>query len=87
MTGEALRATSVEERAAGLGAAAERLLQDTSRAREALAASTGLSAPMVAWGARTTLETMAEESLRALADKAHATGGEPISSLSISIGQ
>jgi acyl-CoA reductase-like NAD-dependent aldehyde dehydrogenase len=79
----ALRAASTEERAEWLGAAVEHLLRRSAEACEALSKSTGLSEAMVAWGARTTLETMRPESLRALAEEARAAGGEPISALSI----
>jgi acyl-CoA reductase-like NAD-dependent aldehyde dehydrogenase len=83
MTGEALRAASSETRVTWLSAAAERLLRETIEAREALSKSTGLSAPMVEWGVRSTLRTIEPGALRALAEQAHAVGGAPISSLSI----
>ncbi|UCH29948.1 MAG: hypothetical protein JSV06_02685 [Myxococcales bacterium] len=78
---EGLRAESVEGRAAWLSAAADLLLSEVCEAKDALAETTGLSAPMVEWGARTTLETVSEKALRALADEA--PKGEPISMLSL----
>jgi hypothetical protein len=83
MTGDVLRAASTEKRVAWLASAAERLSRATVGACEALAESTGLSPPMVAWGVRTTLATIEPSTLHALADEAHGTGGDPISSLSI----
>ena len=83
MTGEALRAASNEARVEWLAASADRLLREVREAQEALAESTGLSTPMVAWGARTTLQTIEPKALRSLAEKALMAGGVPISSLSI----
>jgi hypothetical protein len=83
MTGEALQKASPEERVGWLAASANRLLRETLVACEALAEATGLSAPMVAWAARTTLETMTPDALGAVSDEARSAGGHPISSLSI----
>ncbi len=83
MTGEALRAASNEARVAWLAASAKRLLREVVEAQEALAESTGLSTPMVTWGARTTLQTIEPTALRSLAKRALMAGGAPISSLSI----
>jgi len=83
MTGDALRVASTEARVTWLAAAAERLLCETTNARDALAKSTGLSVQMVEWGARSTLRTIQPAALRALAREVRDAGGNPISSLSI----
>jgi hypothetical protein len=83
MTAEALRASSTKERVAWLAESAEALLQDALRESDVLASSSGLSAPMVEWGVRTTLETMHHDALRSLAASAHQAGGAPIGSLSV----
>ena len=83
MSPEALRAASTETRAAWLAAASKALLAEVERATESLAETTGLSAPMVRWGARTTLNTIEADALVALAGRAREAGGRPISSLSV----
>lgn len=83
MSSDVLRAASTEARVAWLAAASERLRTDIERGPEALAEATGLSAPMVEWGARTTLETMHVNALQGLANEAGEAGGDPISSLSV----
>ena len=83
MKSDALRVSDAEKRVEWLAEAAARLLDDVRMAPEALSESTGLSVPMVVWGARTTLETMREEALASLAADARAAGGNPISSLSV----
>jgi len=83
MTGDVLRVVSTEARVTWLAAAAERLLFETLDAREALSKSTGLSVPMVEWGARSTLHTIQPAALRALARQVEETGRDPISNLSI----
>lgn len=79
--GAPLRAATIENRAAWLTASADLLLSDALERRAALATSTGLSIPMVAWGARTTLETIAEEPLLSLAERATQTGAAPVAML------
>lgn len=83
MSVEALRATSTERRVTWLARAAELLLRESGEARQALAQSTGLSAPMVDWGARTTLSTVEPNALRALVEAARVADGEPLSMLSM----
>ena len=64
--GAALRAMSVQQRADGLSTAALRLLAPDPALREALLQTTGLSAPMIAWGLNTTLSTFDRQALLAL---------------------
>jgi hypothetical protein len=66
--GEALRASSLEERARWLSRAATTLAQHADDARDVLSETTGLSIPMVDWAARTTLDTVTEAALLGLAE-------------------
>jgi acyl-CoA reductase-like NAD-dependent aldehyde dehydrogenase len=68
--GEALRGTRVEERAEGIAAAARLLLDPEgtpgAELRAALLASTGLTAPVIEHGLRTTLATFERDALLSL---------------------
>ena len=68
--GEALRASTLEERAHWLSQAARTLARQAEDGRGALSSTTGLSIPMVEWAARTTLDTMTEDAMRGLAQSA-----------------
>lgn len=81
-----LRAAAIEERADWLARTAVTLEQQAHERRNALAESTGLSVPMVEWAARTTLGTIGENTMLALAQEAR--GGndrapDPIAMLSV----
>lgn len=81
--GPGLRALGIERRARALAAAAAALASpDTShgqRARELMPASAGLSAEMVDWALRTSLEPITANTLLALASRAHASHrGQPV---------
>jgi acyl-CoA reductase-like NAD-dependent aldehyde dehydrogenase len=78
-----LRRATVEARANWLAEAADTLLGDTLAAGDALAEATGLSRPMVEWGARTTLSTIEANALCMLAKDAQKEGSDPISLLSL----
>lgn len=80
---DALRDASLPRRIGWLASSARRLLDESLQASESLAEATGLSEPMVRWGALTTLETVRPDSLAALAADAYRSGAEPISSLSV----
>lgn len=69
--GEFLRAASIEERAAWLVEAARILQKESEQEREALSKASGLSAAMVDWAARTTLDSIREDALLRLAQDAH----------------
>ena len=66
----ALRAASTAERADWLAEAAVTLERNSRQAGPTLSEATGLSVPMVDWASRTTLETIREDTLLALARKA-----------------
>ena len=66
----ALRAASTAERADWLAEAAVTLERNARQAGPTLSEATGLSVPMVDWASRTTLETIREDTLLALARKA-----------------
>jgi hypothetical protein len=68
--GTLLRATSIEERARWLAEAAKAVAQQAITAGQELSEATGLSIPMIAWASRTTLDTIREDTLLALAQKA-----------------
>jgi hypothetical protein len=68
--GEALGASTLEERARWLSQAATSLASQVDDARDALSETTGLSIPMVEWAARTTLDTITEEEMLGLAEAA-----------------
>lgn len=82
----ALIAASVEERARWLADSAAKLTRESRSARDTLSEATGLSAPMVEWASRTTLDTVREDSLLSLAadaiDEAE-RGVDPIAMLSV----
>jgi len=84
--GDALRASTPEERARWLSQAATTLARQVDDARHALSETTGLSIPMVDWAARTTLDTMTEDAILALAQdtqKGTAEALDPIAMLSV----
>ena len=65
--GQALRAASTTERAVWLAEAAAALNRHAGQAGPTLGEATGLSAAMVDWASRTTLNTIREDTLLALA--------------------
>jgi hypothetical protein len=75
---ESLKAAPLTRRAEWLSDAARRLAEAGERAALELAESTRLSRPMVEWGIRTTLETVAPSALVSLGNQALATGGAPL---------
>lgn len=79
---EKVRTTPLEDRAQWLADGAERLRREAIDQREALAKVTGLSPPMVRWGASTTLDTVQTGPLLSIARDA-ATAGRPIDMLSV----
>lgn len=84
--GMLLRAAPIESRARWLAESAAWLAGATQDRHEALSDATGLSVPMVEWGSRTTLDTIQQDAMLALARKA--LGGserapEPIAMLSV----
>ncbi len=79
----ALREASLDERIAWLVATAEALAKEVEGARAHLAEETGLSAPMVEWGARTTLDSIQPDTLRRVADAAGRSNGGPLSLLAV----
>jgi acyl-CoA reductase-like NAD-dependent aldehyde dehydrogenase len=82
----ALRAASTAERAVWLAEAAADLRRSARQAVQELSDATGLSAPMVDWATRTTLDTIDERSLLDLATKACPTSEQapaPISMLAV----
>ena len=81
--GEPLRAASIEHRVSWLAEAAGRLCEAASRDREDISEATGLSAPMVDWAARTTLDTVHANALLGLAEAAHARPNRPMEPLSM----
>jgi acyl-CoA reductase-like NAD-dependent aldehyde dehydrogenase len=81
--GSALRAVPSHDRAAWLADAADLLLHETARRSAALARSSGLSAPMVTWAARTTLRTIEQDALRRLAARAGDLHASPIAMLAV----
>jgi hypothetical protein len=84
--GEALRVSTLEERAHWLSQAARTLARQAEDGRDALSRTTGLSIPMVEWAARTTLDTMTEDAMRGLAQSAQKgtdQAPDPIAMLSV----
>jgi acyl-CoA reductase-like NAD-dependent aldehyde dehydrogenase len=84
--GQALRAASTAERALWLVEAAVDLKRHARQSGQELSEATGLSVPMVDWASRTTLDTIREDSLLALARKACPESeqpSEPISMLAV----
>lgn len=75
--GKALRAASTTERAVWLAEAAAALNRHAGQAGPTLSEATGLSAPMVDWASRTTLETIREDTLLALARTANRESEPP----------
>ena len=80
---DALRRTTIDARASWLAESAKLLGRRAVEARKTLSESTGLSEPMVEWGARTTLETVRVETLTALVAEAGVGRREPIATLSL----
>lgn len=66
LAGAALRSLPTERRCAAIAAAARSLEAPGAAAVDALAASSGLSAPMVRWALETTARTATEDTLAAL---------------------
>ena len=84
--GEALRASTLEERAHWLSQAARTLARQAEDGRDALSSTTGLSIPMVEWAVRTTLDTMTGDAMRGLAQSAQKgtdRAPDPIAMLSV----
>ena len=81
--GATLRTATTDERASWLADSAHRLLREVASRSAALAESTGLSAPMVSWAARTTLRTVDAQALSRLASQAQQSGSDPIAMLSV----
>jgi hypothetical protein len=84
--GEALRASTLEERAHWLSQAARTLARQAEDGRDALSSTTGLSIPMVEWAVRTTLDTMTGDEMRGLAQSAQKgtdRAPDPIAMLSV----
>jgi hypothetical protein len=84
--GHVLRAAAVEERAHWLAQAAATLARHARERSKALSEATGLSIPMVEWATSTTLDTVAEEAMLALAQEARRRSGrapDPIALLSV----
>ena len=65
--GATLRSSTLEARAQWLADSAATLMKDAHDRRDALSEATGLSVPMVEWATRTTLDTIREDSMLALA--------------------
>ena len=84
--GEALRASTLEERAHWLSQAARTLARQAENGRDALSSTTGLSIPMLEWAVRTTLDTMTGDAMRGLAQSAQKgtdRAPDPIAMLSV----
>jgi acyl-CoA reductase-like NAD-dependent aldehyde dehydrogenase len=84
--GEALRASTLEERAHWLSQAARTLARQAEDGRDALSSTTGLSIPMLEWAVRTTLDTMTGDAMRGLAQSAQKgtdRAPDPIAMLSV----
>ena len=84
--GKALRAANTAERARWLAEAAITLARHAKQAALQLSEATGMSVPMVDWASRTTLDTIREDTLRALARKASLESEEasaPIAMLAV----
>jgi len=81
-----LTSSTIEERARWLAEAASAVAHKAHDRRDALAEATGLSVPMIEWATRTTLGTITEDAMLALArDTSMEIGraSEPISMLSM----
>jgi hypothetical protein len=86
--GVRLRAAGTKERALWLLEATSTLARRAEDACSALSEATGLSAPMVRWATRTTLDTISQEALLALAARASKESPrplEPIAMLSLAL--
>ena len=84
--GEALRASTLGERAHWLSQAAITLARQAEDGRDALSSTTGLSIPMLEWAVRTTLDTMTGDAMRGLAQSAQKgtdRAPDPIAMLSV----
>ncbi|MFA9412167.1 MAG: aldehyde dehydrogenase family protein, partial [Deltaproteobacteria bacterium] len=68
--GDVLSTSTLAERALWLSDAASTLARQADGERDALSEATGLSIPMVEWATRTTLETITENAMLALAQNA-----------------
>jgi hypothetical protein len=68
--GTVLSSSTIEERAHWLAEAATALAQKAHEGRAALSEATGLSIPMIEWATRTTVGTVAEDAMLALAQDA-----------------
>jgi hypothetical protein len=73
-----LRAAGTKERARWLLEATSNLARRAADACDTLSEATGLSAPMVRWATRTTLDTISEEPLLALAAQASEESSRPV---------
>ncbi len=80
--GARLVAATVDERADWLENAGAALRAAVQRRLEDLSGATGLSAPMVTWATRTTLDTIRHDAMKALVLDAQ-RAGEPIGMLSV----
>ena len=81
-----LRSVSTKERVRWLSKASSTLARRAEDACAALSEATGLSAPMVRWATRTTLDTISEETLLELAaqaSKRSSPSSKPIAMLSL----
>ena len=84
--GALLRASTIEERAYWLSEAAVSLAQLAHERSDVLSGATGLSIPMVDWAVRTTLDTITEDAMLAMAQDvqdASDTAPDPIAMLSV----
>ncbi len=84
--GTVLLAATIEERARWLARAAATLEQQAHDKRDALSRATGLSVSMIDWATRTTLGTIREDALLALAQQARSTSDQaldPVAMLSV----
>ena len=84
--GTVLSSSTIEERAHWLAEAATALAQKAHEGRAALSEATGLSIPMIEWATRTTVGTVAEDAMLALAQdarKAIDRAPDPIAMLSV----
>jgi hypothetical protein len=78
-----LRAVPIEQRAQWLAKSADQLLHQVDQQGTALARSSGLSPPMVSWAAKTTLRTIEQKGLAALAARAEDPRATPIAMLAV----
>lgn len=81
-SGVELRSESIEQRIRWLSDASTTLAARAMKEAAALSAATGLSEPMVAWAARTTLDTIREDTMKALVRDA-SRDGDPLGMLGV----